>query len=167
MTAQIKKSLPLVAFGRIGGFTLIELLLVIAIIGILAAVVAVAINPAQKIKQANDAKAKSDVGQIASAAQSYYTLNGGYPVTGAAGLTALTTASELTAIPAVPNSSYTYTYTAYATAGGTTACTVPTGATPCGAFSVGSTLLAPVTATYVWCFRSATGVAAEAATCAP
>jgi len=148
MTAQNKNK---------SAFTLIELLLVIAIIGILAAVVAVAINPAQKINQANDAKAKSDIGQVASAAQSYFTTNQTYPTT-ALGVNELKTKKELATVPTAPNASYT-SYDAY------TACATA----PCTAFAVYSTLLAPVTASNVWCYRSFTGVAKEdtVANCIP
>lgn len=59
------------------GFTLIELLVVIAIIGILAAVVLVAINPAARIAEANDSKAKSNLGQVATALEACYTANQG------------------------------------------------------------------------------------------
>ena len=55
------------------GFTLIELLIVIAILGILAAVVLVAINPAQRIAEANDTKAKSNVSVVATAIESCFT----------------------------------------------------------------------------------------------
>lgn len=48
------------------GFTLIELLIVIAIIGILAAGITIAINPAQKINAAKNARVKSDLAQIAN-----------------------------------------------------------------------------------------------------
>src|SRR3989344_7342592 len=54
------------------GFTLIELLVVIAIIGVLAAVVLVAINPAERLAQARDSGRKSDVGQIATALEAYF-----------------------------------------------------------------------------------------------
>ena len=129
------------------GFTLIELLITIAIIGILSAAVLVGINPIQKLNQANDSKAKSDVGQIATAMQSYFTSNQSFPTT-AQGTAQLATYNELKVVPVAPTG-YTYTYTACTTA-------------PCTAFSMGSTLKAPVTAGSVWCFRSAAGVAAEA-----
>ena|SRR3989344_3794677 len=49
------------------GFTLIELLLVIGIISVLAVVVFVALNPAQRFKDARDARRTSDVDTILSA----------------------------------------------------------------------------------------------------
>ena len=55
------------------GFTLIELLVVIAILGILAAVVLIAINPAERIKEANDTQIRSDVSTIASAIEACFT----------------------------------------------------------------------------------------------
>ena len=61
------------------GFTLIELLIVITILGILAAAIMVAINPARRMAQARDAKRKSDINAIANALVGFYTLTGGYP----------------------------------------------------------------------------------------
>ncbi|MEK7067872.1 MAG: type II secretion system protein [Patescibacteria group bacterium] len=49
------------------GFTLIELLLVIGIIAVLAVVVFVALNPAQRFKDARDARRNTDVETILSA----------------------------------------------------------------------------------------------------
>lgn len=49
------------------GFTLIELLVVIAIISVLAVVVFVALNPAQRLKDAKDARRTSDVDTILTA----------------------------------------------------------------------------------------------------
>jgi prepilin-type N-terminal cleavage/methylation domain-containing protein len=59
------------------GFTLIELLVVIAVLGILASVVLVAINPAQRIAEAQDSGRKNDVSQVATALESYFTNNSG------------------------------------------------------------------------------------------
>ena len=78
-------------------FTLIELLIVIAILGIMAAAVLVAINPAAKINAAKDTTVKSDMSQVVNALQAYYTGVGNqvYP----AALTALTTSGELKSLP--------------------------------------------------------------------
>src|SRR3989337_2827299 len=58
------------------GFTLIELLIVIAILGILAAAVLVAINPGKRTRQAQDAKRKNDIGALATELQGFYTSPG-------------------------------------------------------------------------------------------
>lgn len=55
------------------GFTLIELLVVIAILGILAMVVLIAINPAERIAEANDTQVRSDIATIASAVEACFT----------------------------------------------------------------------------------------------
>lgn len=61
------------------GFTLIELLIVIAILGVLAIIVFVAINPAQRQAQARDTGRISSVTQIGRALQAYYTTSASYP----------------------------------------------------------------------------------------
>ncbi|MBU1118380.1 prepilin-type N-terminal cleavage/methylation domain-containing protein [Patescibacteria group bacterium] len=53
------------------GFTLIELLIVIAILAIIGAAVFVALNPAKRLGEANDAARWSDVNQILSAIHQY------------------------------------------------------------------------------------------------
>lgn len=91
MTAQIKK-----------GFTLIELLIVIAILGVLAVVVLVAINPVQQLARTRDAGRMSTVAQLGHAFEAYYTAhNGTYPPDYAT----LQTTGELNVIPAVINNS--------------------------------------------------------------
>ena len=56
---------------RQGGFTLIELLIVMAILGVLAAVVLVLINPSDKLAQANDTGRISTVNQLGRAVAGY------------------------------------------------------------------------------------------------
>jgi len=81
------------------GFTLIELLIVIAILGVLAVVVLVAINPLEQLAKTRDAGRQSSVTQIGHAAQAYYTSqNAVYPPE-ATWNTVLTASGELSALP--------------------------------------------------------------------
>lgn len=59
------------------GFTLIEMLIVIGIIGILAAVVIVAINPARQFAQARNAQRQSNVNTVLNAIHQYAVENNG------------------------------------------------------------------------------------------
>ena len=94
------------------GFTLIELLIVKAILGVLAVVVLVAINPVQQLARTRDTGRISGVTQIGHAVSAFYTTrNATYP----ADLQALVDAGELTAIPA----EITNTLTSLCTAPGT------------------------------------------------
>lgn len=78
------------------GFTLIELLIVMAILGVLAVVVLVAINPVQQLARTRDTGRISSVAQLGHAVEAYYTShNGTYP----ADLTALETTGEINQIP--------------------------------------------------------------------
>jgi len=68
------------------GFTLIELIIVIAIIALLAAATFVAVDPAKRIGDANNAQRWADVTAIADAWQKYTVDNGGTIPSTTAGL---------------------------------------------------------------------------------
>ena len=132
------------------GFTLIELLIVIAILGILAAAVLVAINPAKRTKQAQDAKSKNDVGALATEVQAYYVSPGlGYYPTSLEVLTAQGYLKQMPTDPTIlPATKYAYATNA----------AVPT------EVSIYATLGAPTTntsGTWIWCYQTTTGKAQE------
>ncbi len=141
------------------GFTLIELLVTIAIVAVISAAVLVAISPAEKIRQANDSRVQSDVGQIATSLSTYATLhNGSYPLA----LADLVTANEITAIPVPPTGTSAagvtylaaYGYTAETAAAG--ACT--TAAETCTRARVWNRLTAAnAAANSFWMFCTSNG----------
>ncbi len=61
------------------GLTLVELIIVIAIVGILAAIIFSALNPVEQIRKSTDARRKSDLEQLQRALESYYQDSGSYP----------------------------------------------------------------------------------------
>ncbi len=133
------------------GFTLIELLIVIAILGILAAAVLVAVNPIKRQRQARDAARKSDVGQLATGLQAFFTTPGAgtYP----AGFVNLTSSGDLKMIPTGPTGeSYNYTLTSDSSEA-----------------AIYVALEDPTATGDVWCWQSRTGKAAETASgsCTP
>lgn len=90
------------------GFTLIELLIVIAILGILATVLFVLLNPIQKLQLARDGVRKGDIGNISRALNGYIVGVGKYPDT-----LAELAASERNVMPKDPMyPTYQYVYTA-------------------------------------------------------
>lgn len=88
------------------GFTLVELLIVIAILGTLAVVVLIALNPVQQLARTRDSGRISTVAQLGHALEAYATTNNGVYVTeNATWITTLVNAGEIATAP--QNSTYT------------------------------------------------------------
>ena len=87
------------------GFTLIELLVTIAVMAVLAIGGFMALDPMDKIKNANDSKVQTDISQLASAEGAYGVTHGGFYPTD---FPTLQTSGEIKAIPTAPNN-----YSAY------------------------------------------------------
>lgn len=132
------------------GFTLIELLVVIAVLGILAGGVLVAINPLKRIQQANDARIKSDMGQIANAMQAFYTFHQYYPTT----LQELKDSGDLKTIPTKPDGE------AYDDNPSNYICTSD-GNGHCTEISIVTSISAPQTSGASWQWNSTTGQVGE------
>jgi len=101
---KIRKGLPV---GK-AGFTLIELLIVIAILGTLAVVILIALNPVQQLARTRDAGRISGVTQLGHAVEAYATSNNGqYFDDSATWANALVTAGEIAVVPALITNSLT------------------------------------------------------------
>lgn len=74
------------------GFTLIELLVVIAIIGLLSTLAVVSLNNARQ--RSRDAKRLSDVKQLQTALELFYSENGSYPLSDSANAGKLLTTDD-------------------------------------------------------------------------
>lgn len=140
------------------GFTLIELLIVIAILGVLAAGILVAIDPVDKISTANDSKVQNDISGAGRASEAYATVhNGFYPAT----LNDLVTGGELKRAPVAPGgyNAYAVTMVPNPCAGGVT-CTniIITGQLKSKKYTVAGTP--------VWRYESTSGKSCTVATAA-
>lgn len=137
------------------GFTLIELLIVIAILGILAAAVLVAINPGKRTRQAQDAQRKNDIGSLATELQGFYTTpgQGCYPDTTGE----LTAQGYLKQLPKQPGGADYL----YVTSGSPTACTGTAGPSEVAVYATLSEPQTGASGTTVWCWRSSQGSASE------
>jgi prepilin-type N-terminal cleavage/methylation domain-containing protein len=91
-------------FKSVHGFTLIELLIVIAVLGVLAAVVLVAIDPVEQLARGRDSGRKSSISQIGHSLVAYYTINSAYPAAAAWDAT-LTNSGDLKLFPKDPGGS--------------------------------------------------------------
>ncbi|MBI2036069.1 type II secretion system protein [Candidatus Microgenomates bacterium] len=142
------------------GFTLIELLIVIGIIGVLAGVVLVGIDPVDKINAANDTKVQRDINALANAVESYAaTNNGSYFGPGGAAVTQadLVSTGNLKVVLAPP--------TGYSCANYSITSTASTAQASCPLKSKKYTSVATAD-TWVWCSSSGkAGATADATTC--
>ena len=133
------------------GFTLIELLVVIGIIGILTAVVLVAVNPGRQFQSARDTQRRADLYSLTNAIYQYAVENNGNipaaittthtRVGTGAGLVNLTSLLTPTYIAAVPKDPSTGTdvdtqYTIYRDANGRLVATAASELTPGTSISV-------------------------------
>lgn len=89
------------------GFTLIELLIVIAILGVLAVVVLVAINPVQQLARTRDAGRISTVQQLGHSVEAYFVSHDGTYPTDAAWDTELVTSGDLSVFPGLVTNTLT------------------------------------------------------------
>ncbi len=80
------------------GFTLIELLIVIAILGAIAVIALLAIDPLEQLARSRDAGKLSTTAQLGHAIQAYATSNDSYPANATWG-TELTTSGEVNTMP--------------------------------------------------------------------
>jgi len=135
------------------GFTLIELLIAIGIIGIMASVVLVGIDPLDKINAANDSKVQRDINAIANAMESYAATHDG---TYAANQSpTLTNSGDLKVVINPPTG-----YNPYTVSGGVSG--TVTGQLKSKKYTVGP----PVVPAFVWCSTSGrAGATADTATC--
>ena len=79
------KNLQQIFVNRQVGFTLVELLVVIGVLGVLAAGVLIAINPAEMLARSRDSGRKSSLKQIEDALERYRVIAGRYPQTPGSG----------------------------------------------------------------------------------
>ena len=97
------------------GFTLVELLVVVAVVGALAAVAIVVLNPAQFFREGRDGRRLTDLSTVQTALEAYYAENDSYPATGGVPFGAAWT-PYLKTVPNDPNGSpATYEYCASGT----------------------------------------------------
>lgn len=151
------------------GFTLIELLIVIAILGILAAALLVALNPGQRIAASRNARVRSDLVNLGNKAN-IVNADSGLITTCASGgsypnsLTqTVCTIPYNTTAPLPPTG--TYTYSAVTASGG--ACDGNVAGTACARISISGPAytdgVVDATANTTWCWRSASGTITQVA----
>lgn len=102
------------SYQRQEGFTLIELLVVIGVIGLLASVLVIVINPLTQIQKSRDSQRKSDLAQIQRALEIYYNDNGSYPPSTSNEVNGIAWGSNwtgyMTPLPKDPSAAHKYYY---------------------------------------------------------
>lgn len=73
------RRIPHAKFPTLNGFTLIEVLITLALVGVMATGIIIAVNPLSQLQKAQDSKRKSDLSQVQKAVETYYQDNGKYP----------------------------------------------------------------------------------------
>lgn len=93
------------------GFTLVELLVVIAVLGVLAAGVLVAINPLEQLARGRDTGRSSAINEMGRGLATYATSNaaGDYPTQDATWITQLVTSNDIKTAPTNPTGGSSYT----------------------------------------------------------
>jgi len=136
-------------------FILALILPVIAIIGILAAVTLIGINPQGQLQKASDTKVRADVVEIGHAMEAYHARYNYYPNT----IQNLVTSGELSTLPQAPSG-----YMPYFVSVDPFGCT--TALKNCNQVSVGGLLKQPAqSANNYWCYHSFLKSAQEESSC--
>ncbi|MBU1149258.1 type II secretion system GspH family protein [Patescibacteria group bacterium] len=164
------------------GFTLIELLIVIAILGILAGAILIAINPGQKIASARNARVKSDLAIMFESAkefnlqidESHCRDGGSYPSNFGEDGGISCGIVWYSPTPAPPSGYYDYQSIPAGTCLPTKQYDDSLGTGPCTSFSIsGPAYLDPnsvppvTTTTSRWCIRSSSGTITLDSICNP
>ncbi len=152
---KIKSALSKVFSSK--GFTLIELLIVIAILGILAAAILVALNPSQRIASARNSRVRSDLANLGNAANVFSTDSSLVSCTGGGSYPSVfgqtVCSATFPAAPVPPSGSYTLEKNP--------ADCVPNTATPCTSVAIQGPAYSDGTidasTNNIWCWRSVAG----------
>lgn len=106
---QIMRFTSSIKFSSKKGFTLVELLVVIAVLGVLAAGVLVAIDPLEQLRRGRDVSRKTAITELGRALNTYLTVRNQLPAANGGFATLLQDAGEIRVVPENPNLGCTIT----------------------------------------------------------